>query len=503
MNKRFFKNNLVLILVVALLSVAALVLLVFSLIEYVRMSKVIDDTDNLRTQIAKLIEKSPAPVEGNRKPIMADTELYSRAAVQFRENFGRPMRAAVNKFIETLYAAQIAEEVEKYRKEFTEELRGTEEGKKLNDGEAAKKVEAAIVAFRAEALDRYEKKFISEFREGWDRVDATNFAEKGLVLQEFKKRFSNWDQAVEAFQPLAQAATLEQLTKDNVEDVLLDAMGVPRLLQGKEEELKRFLIGYRTRVLDALTKIQNTSDCTFGFNLENTYGYIKEEYPIIVRHMDNIGDIIKRVAESGVKVFNGLEIRMGAPGATADPSSLMMGPGGGSSGTSYASSVESVGSFDIYHYTFEVTGSLDSVRKLVGLLDNAYLDNRFYLINSVFLYAPDYNAEQIFTPESDESDFSTGNPGAPQQQAPRSRSRSRRQQMVDPSMGMMMEPGMTPVNDEQEKLRRQREEYERREKERQAKLPYNERRGYGEIVAGGSQECQAVIDVDYIVLKSN
>ena len=112
MNNRFVKNNLILISVISLSSVIALALLVFALVEYVRMSAAIFETNSLRTKIGELIKKSPAPVVGNRKPIMDDTAVFAAAAKDFRSKFVRPMDQAVSDFIATLYKSEIDKAVE-------------------------------------------------------------------------------------------------------------------------------------------------------------------------------------------------------------------------------------------------------------------------------------------------------------------------------------------------------------------------------------------------------
>ena len=76
------------------------------------------------------------------------------------------------------------------------------------------------------------------------------------------------------------------------------------------------------------------------------------------------------MADSKIKAFNGIVIR---------------GFGGETLGSSF---VEENGC-RISHYTFEVTGTLDSIRQLAASFDKAQQDNRFYIVRSVFLYGQD------------------------------------------------------------------------------------------------------------------
>ena len=87
---RFVKNNLVLIIVLGISLVVTIGLLVWTTMQYLQMWQYITQTENLREEIANLIKKTPAPVEGNIPLIETDKKLYERVAEQIRKPFGHP-----------------------------------------------------------------------------------------------------------------------------------------------------------------------------------------------------------------------------------------------------------------------------------------------------------------------------------------------------------------------------------------------------------------------------
>ena len=100
--KRIIKNNLVLIVVLGICLVVTIGLLVWTAMEYIQMSNYIAQTGQLRSDIATLIKKTPAPVEGNIPLIKTDTTLYAGAADKLRRRFGHPFLPALEQFISVL-----------------------------------------------------------------------------------------------------------------------------------------------------------------------------------------------------------------------------------------------------------------------------------------------------------------------------------------------------------------------------------------------------------------
>lgn len=436
---RFVKNNLVLIIVLGISLVATIGLLVWTTMQYLQMWRYITQTENLREEIANLIKKTPAPVEGNIPLIETDRKLYERVAAQIRKPFGHPLQPALEQFISVL---------------------------RRTDGEKV-------------TLEKFKEEFTAE----WTKNDK--FAEQELNYSLFKRNFRNWDEAMRVFRSVAEKATAEPINDGNIDEVFQCAMGVQRRLGGKPENLLRMMTNFRNGMLELTKdKIQFDSEeaTFFSFSFEgidsgaassgssgmgpgvmgggegSQNDYQTDNYPMIAQHWEILSDIVKRSTESGITSFVSFRKRAVQP--------------------------EKTGSFDVYHYSIEVTGTMESIRKLVGILDQAYHDNRVYVVRSIFLYQLEDDALLLVKPEL-----------ALEKEAAEGR------QMAMPEMPRTRRRGSAaPRESAEERQAREMEERQAREiAEREKSLPYYHRSGYGVPVVGKNGLVRAIIDVEYIM----
>ena len=77
---RFVRNNLLLIVVIACSCVAAVVLLVFSLIRYIGMTDCMKEIADISRQVKTLGAKNPSPHDDNRKPLEENAAIFNRVA---------------------------------------------------------------------------------------------------------------------------------------------------------------------------------------------------------------------------------------------------------------------------------------------------------------------------------------------------------------------------------------------------------------------------------------
>lgn len=428
--KRIIKNNLVLIVVLGASLVVTLGLLVWTAVEYIQMSNYIAQTAQLRSDIATLIKKTPAPVDGNVPLIKTDTTLYSGAADHLRRRFGHPFLPALEQFISVL---------------------------RLKDGERT-------------TLAKFREDFFAAWNKG-DRI-----AQKYSDYKSFQRGFRNWSEAMQAFRNAMEKATIEPLTDNNIDEVFLTVMGVPRQFDSRPDNLQRFMAEYRRRLLE-VTKdkvlFETPEAANFSFAVSGGAGpdsrtaYPVEDYPMIAQNWEILSDIVKRASESGIHSFISFRKRAVQP--------------------------EKVGSFDVFHYSIELTGTMESIRKFVSLLDQAFQDNRVYVVRSIFLYQDDNGARKLLTPEAilpillPEIPVPNELPGA---------SRRRRR---------TTQPELRPVGElsPAELAAREAAARKARKEEEEKSLPYNLRTGYGEILIGKSDLCRAIIDVEYIMESGN
>lgn len=432
---RFVKNNLVLIIVLGISLVVTIGLLVWTTMQYLQMWQYITQTENLREEIANLIKKTPAPVEGNIPLIETDKKLYERVAEQIRKPFGHPLQPALDQFISVL---------------------------RRTNGEEV-------------SLEKFKEEFIAE----WTKSDV--FAQQEMNYKLFQRNnFRNWDEAMQAFRSVAEKATAEPINEGNIDEIFRSSLGVQRKLGGKPENLLLMMTNFRDGML-ALTKdkIQFDSEEATYFSFSFTdigtgvaptsdgapggssSGYLLEDYPMIAQHWEILSDIVKRSTESGIQSFVSFRKRGIQP--------------------------EKTGSFDVFHYSIEMTGTMESIRKFVGILDQAYHDNRVYVVRSVFLYQLEDDALPLVNPEV-----------AAAKEATEEQQRSSRE-MYQPRRGGRRGSFRTQESDEERLARENAERQAREIAEREKSLPYYHRSGYGVPVVGRNGLCRAIIDVEYIM----
>ena len=83
-------------------ALVALVGLVFLVIYSIQMDANMSKVKELSGKIATINKKRPVPVEGNKKPIQEDIEVYENASRELQKLFGRPLAPATELFFNVL-----------------------------------------------------------------------------------------------------------------------------------------------------------------------------------------------------------------------------------------------------------------------------------------------------------------------------------------------------------------------------------------------------------------
>ena len=437
---RFVKQNLLLITVMSIASVVILALLIYSAIVYFQMSQCISETDSLRQKIATLIRHTPAPVDENKPLISQDIALYTKLNGELSKTIGRPYQPAADRFIEILMNVKKGESIEEARKKFIEEYNNTV-GKDENP------------------------------------------ARQGMALDELRRKYRNtWDKALQEFVKLVTPLTQEPDLEHNGEAFAFYTIGIPRKMQNDPEKLLTYSRTYQEKIHQLLgQKMRPEADAlgfTFIENPSTTYKseeggvaapFRKEDIPLIFRHWDIIGDICKKISVVDIKSLNFFHIR-----------------GINKENGAYDSTFVGRGNYMITHYSFEVTASLDNLRKLANGFGYDPATRRFYIVRSVFVYASDIeaaSAKQLLNPVAVQQETEKKD-AAPQVRRGRRR-------------GSVVEEVATETQDREKELRAKwQEEFEKREKS----LPFYQRSGYGDVKLGGASEYRAVFDIEYIEL---
>ena len=437
---RFVKQNLLLITVMSSASVIILALLVYSAIVYFQMSQCISETDSLRQKIATLIRHTPAPVDDNKPLISQDIALYTKLNGELSKTIGRPYQPAADRFIEILMNVKKGASIEEARKNFVEEYNNTV-GKDENP------------------------------------------ARQGMALDELRRKYRNtWDKALQEFVKLITPLTQEPDLEHDGEAFAFYTIGIPRKMQNNPEKLLAYARKYQEKIHQLLGQKMRPEADALGFTfIENpnvtfkseeggaAAPFRKEDIPLIFRHWDIIGDICKKISAVDIKSLNFFHIR-----------------GINKENGAYDSTFVGRGNYTVTHYSFEVTASLDNLRKLAKSFCYDPATRRFYIVKSVFVYASDSEiaaAKQLLNPQAVQEVVKETNT------APVRRGRRR---------GAVAEPVENPSTDDKaaELRAKIQEEFEKREKS----LPFYQRSGYGDVKLGGISEYRAVFDIEYIEL---
>ena len=471
MNKRFVKNNIGLLVVVSVCAAIAAGLLIFTLVQYVLMYERISKIEKLRKEIDKISNQKPAPVAGNRPRLEHNIKLYKDITKQLQAHFGHPMKPAVDAFIAVLRT-------------------------KKN-------------AFGEDTPDQLTtEQFLEEFHKCWDGAEQRDYANKQFRLNEFRLKFKNWNDAQRAFikaattpesppesPSKARPLTFEELNSDNADEVLLSALGVPRYLDGDIKRLRRVLGGIRERLLKDIGDTLQLSTAAMGLGLIPTgvrdgeegssmQEFKVDDFPVVLEHAEIVCDLLARIKGTGIRTIYDVRIRRGESGGGE-------GGEGGNKNGGFQEGIENAGGYRIYHYQFEVSGSMEAIRDMVAKLDNAFDDRRVYIVKTIFLYAEENGAADIFDIGEKKNDGEEQE-SADKRTEKKSPMRRRRARQEDDG-----DDGGAQSNQDLE-LRRRMEEARRRYREEQERLPFERRDGYGEVLIGSGDTYRAVIDIEYV-----
>ncbi len=463
---RFVKNNLTLFVVLGCTIAGALVLLVLAVLSHARMYSFFEQAEKLRDEIKKL-DKRPRPVKENEAPMRRDVAFFRRKTAELLPHFGQIKTPALNAFL-----TELGVEKDKFKENF----------KAAWEGDADRKLQGGRLSF----YQRFSRGMIP------DRDWA---AELKLTPAQ---RQARWNKAVQAFKKEYQKLTVEVLNEDNLPDILLSVLGVPRNFENHPERFKqRFMLPMQDWMLelcsnppprpgdppkktdadlppDATPDDDKSTDklevlgpaVNFGFDYKNNPQ--PGQIVFIVKNWEVIGDLVRRMVMNRLSALNSFTIRK------------LEG--------------EQAGRYTAYHYTFSVTGEIANIRAFAKNLNDAAAENRMYIIRSIFLYADRDGAREVFLSRQEELQSQRSSSGDASSAAAgnEAAASSRRGGAPRPA------PEAASAADPDGKAKPAKTAEQIRAE--QMKKPYHQRTGYGQILFGDSRNCEAVFDVDYVFI---
>ena len=386
-------RNIPLVIVLVLTVLISAVLIYFVVIEHGKVSETNSKIEEYKRILENANKKKPAPVTENFKNMTIDAENLDIKAYQIQRTFGKYYRKALISFANTIGISgnKLTQAFRQYYQGLADDAKADIVGstdKALIDnflaGKDKAKLDAAIAAY-GDYIN--ESKLLKNFMDFYNSLPDEK---KGLIVggkrdQEILKEFfakekvdkKLLEQAMEKFREDVQALTVEPVTKTNVHEFLLAAMGLPRTAlvtyyKGILKNLQNLIL--RQKLIPAAETIKDVEALTYSDEFQPN----QKQIPLVIRQMLMREDLFSRAKKA--KITKVVSIKELTPQL-----------------------VEQRVNDDYARYTFEAVfeGSMDSLRDFVNSLQNAYKDNVVYRIRDISLSrAVPENMEDLTAVES-------------------------------------------------------------------------------------------------------
>lgn len=370
-------KNIPLAIVLILTVLISAVLIYFVVIEHGKVSETNTKIEEYKKILEDANKKKPAPVTENFKNMTIDAENLDIKAYQIQRTFGKYYRKALIDFANTigLSGDKLTKAFQTYYQALADDAKADIVGsndKNLIDnflsGQDKAKLDAAITAYGNYINESNLLKKFSAFYK--DLPDE----KKGLIIggnrdQQILKEFfakekvdpKLLEQAMEKFREDVQELTVEPVTKANVHEFLLAAMGLPRTAlvtyyKGILKNLQNLF--FRKKVIPAAETIKDVENLTYSDDFQPN----QKQIPLVIRQMMMREDLFNRARNA--KITKVASIKELTP--------LLK---------------EQRVNDDYVRYTFDMTveGPMDNLRVFVNSLQNAYKDNIVYRIRDISL----------------------------------------------------------------------------------------------------------------------
>lgn len=392
--KRFLKYNKSLVAVISVSLIVVLFMLVIVIFKYLEMVQANAEVTQMRNVINDLQDarkNKVAVIEGNLGRLKEDYQVYSEKNELIRPYFGHPYNNALDAM--------------------------AKEMKWKNGDDVAKKFYDYLNVDTNEDLNNRYKRFKREY-------NSANRA---------------WDRAIAAFMKEAQKVSFEVIDIDNVNDIFLQSIGLPREMVGRDYAARAEVINKNETKLRTyvLTKNIEIDEPAQDFSLRKIG---MNNFAEAMQNMEIVGDLVPRLIKSApndrkiryIKSINNFQY-LGKSEYPEDNNII------------------------VHKYSVTFTGTMDALRNVIRDLNSAILDNRVYVLRNLKLNAPEKDSEAALV---------LGITNA---------------EVLKDDKGNVIE------------IKMKKEDH----------LPYNQRRDYGKTLIGNNPFFSITMDLDYMILKQH
>lgn len=432
MNKKFIKKNIFMIVFMVMALVGAVALLFMVLYEHGSMKEYDSKKAELLKKINKIIKQQYTPVKVNVVRMERDIVRYNKEVEKIRSKFGHPYAWAIKRFTEV-----VGVDINEFKAKFGE-FWESQKGRTTRD-----------LIFR-----RYKVRQFSE---------------------DFPKHRSTWENAMNAFMREAQKVTLEDIDSSNVDGIFLAAMGKGRRFSDSPARCQAFMKRMRIKMIEYFGNTRKV-DCEEA----NKFSFDDDRLPLdgdierIARAWEIVADLGKRIADAKVNPEEDV-LRL-------------------TSFTKRGLDGEKDGNYTMYRFNFTVNGDLNTIRRIVKKLYEAYTENRVYAIRDIKLTRTVDGVKNILDESEkidDELDYDTRDKEGKDEKQPPGAGTARldKRQFGIPS-------GAEGASKTRASVKKKAVKKEKK------KILGPKDRDYAKIIVGKRNICTAEFEVDYIVFDN-
>ena len=392
--KRFLKYNKSLVAVISVSLIVVLFMLVIVIFKYLEMVQANAEVTQMRNVINDLQDarkNKVAVIEGNLGRLKEDYQVYSEKNELIRPYFGHPYNNALDAM--------------------------AKEMKWKSGDDVAKKFYDYLNVDTNEDLNNRYKRFKREH-------NSANRA---------------WDRAIAAFMKEAQKVSFEVIDIDNVDDIFLQSIGLPREMVGRDYAARAEVINKNETKLRTyvLTKNIEIDEPAQDFSLRKIG---MNNFAEAMQNMEIVGDLVPRLIKSApndrkiryIKSINNFQY-LGKSEYPEDNNII------------------------VHKYSVTFTGTMNALRNVIRDLNSAILDNRVYVLRNLKLNAPEKDSETALVLGITKAE------------------------VLKDDKGNVIE------------IKMKKEDH----------LPYNQRRDYGKTLIGNNPFFSITMDLDYMILKQH
>lgn len=457
MFKRFIKHNKTLVVVLTISLVIILFLFVVLIVQFLKMNTANSEVTQMRLDIDDLLntrKHKVAAVEENLTLLDQDFKLYDEKLKEIKKVFGSP------------YAPALDAMASKMQKKVT------------TKDEAGKSTTTLVPYANGEDL---KNDFITFLNANTNEVPWSR-------LQRFKlEHKKDWQDGINEFSRVASTISFEEVNDGNALDFFLISVGLPRDMYGRTVDYNLTLLDNNVKKIyqHVFKKEILIGKDAMDFGLYSINVKNPEDIGNAMLNLDVTGDLIKRLTANDHPIKS-LELFQMVS----------------------SKEVPEMKGVNANRYKIMLNGDLTALRAFVKNLNEAYKENRIYVIRDIKLRVPrdlDEGAAAVklnIGSTSDKTQTTTGQYGntTPSRttRTTRGTTSTTRTTNRNTQMNSTRNNNVSGVQDPNAP-----NAIEEIEEIDESGLPYNERSTYGKLVLGKNKNFDADIVIDYYYVKND